>query len=100
MQRAWNSSLKVCCCAGSLQCGWPPLPGAPVFDEGAFADLDEESIHYSNEELLEVLKADENEEELHQLALKDASLHRMTQPVEASSLELSKVWRLRFGRSS
>ena len=53
--------------------------------------MDEECIHYSNEELLEALKADENEEELHSIALKDASLHRMTKPVEASSVELSKV---------
>ena len=67
------------------------LPGAPVFDEGAYADMAEECIHDSNEELLEALKADENEEELHSIALKDASLHRMTKPVEASSVELSKV---------
>ena len=69
-------------------------------DEGAFADLDEESIHNSNEELLETLKADANEEELHQIALKDASLQRMTQPLEANSVELSKVRSLRIGCSS
>ena len=67
------------------------LSGAPVFDEGAFAGLDEEGIHNSNEELLETLRADEHEEELHNIALKDAGLHRMTQPVEATSVELSKV---------
>ena len=77
--------------AASLLVGLPLLPGAPVFDEGAYADMDEECIHYSNEELLEVLKTDENEEELHNIALKDASLHRMTKPVEAHSVELSKV---------
>ena len=71
--------------------GLPSLPGAPIFDEGAYKDLDEESIHHSNEELLETLKSDDNEEELHSIAQKDASLHRMTQPARADSIELSKV---------
>ena len=84
-------SQKVSRHVGSILRGLPWLPGAPVFDEGAYDDLDEESIHYSNEELLETLKSDENEEELHSIALKDASLHRMTHPVEANSVELSKV---------
>ena len=53
--------------------------------------MDEECIHYSNEELLEALKADGNEEELHSIALKDASLHRMTMPVETCSVELPRV---------
>ncbi len=63
--------------------------GAPVFDgNGEFAvDKCEES----NRALLKNLRPDPNECELHALTMADADLGRMTVPVEADKVDLSKV---------
>ena len=62
-----------------------------MYDEGAYAGWDEDAIMQSNEELLESLRDDELEEEMQEIAMQDAALHRMTQPVPAESVVLMDV---------
>ena len=65
--------------------------GAPLYDSGAYDGWDEDSIMESNEELLAGLREDEHECELQAIAQQDAALHRMAQPVPASSIVLMDV---------
>ena len=64
-------------------------PGAPLFDDGAEDCLAD--VSSSNAELLASLRSDENSDELHEIAVKDARLHRMSAPMRATEFDTSRV---------
>ena len=67
-------SCRLGCCVAA---------GAPLINEGAEWSLGH--CRTSNDELFAQLRYDENEEQLHQIALDDAAKHRMSAPVRVNA---------------
>ncbi len=64
-------------------------PGAPLYDDGAEEMMS--NCCASNGELLASIRQDDNEEELHKIALEDWEKDRMSEPVRASKVDTSQV---------
>ena len=71
-------------------------PGAPLVDEDAPCLWD--NCRAGNEELLASIRECEHSKELHEIALADSRLHRMSVPTPVDQVDLGKVWLVpRFG---
>ena len=84
-----SETVGLLCGSETINSSYSFSSGAPlVADDSA---VDSAALKKSNEELIAALRYDAKEEALHEVTMADAELGRMTRPVRASSVDLSRV---------